>query len=363
MCKVSAPQSERPPEEVPHQSVFTFHHVPELDGLRGIAILLVIMGHSLQYSLTYEESGQGLSTLGVMLFFVLSGFLITSLLESESSRSGSIDLKRFYLRRAFRLTPAFSLFLAVIALLVAARAIVDVPWYEIGASAMYLRNIYGRSSSLGHLWSLSLEEQFYCMWPAVMRFAPAARVLTIAIAATALIAAWRMYAIYAELFPYESGVFYTRPWFRLDSILIGCCLSLAIAKRSYVRGALERVALSVHPLLAWAMLISWSIFGDRVSHVIDITVTMIGALVVVSQIVFCGSHAVSTMLRHRLLTTFGALSYSLYLWQQIFIVSGTSDWGLLKVFPFNLLIIVAISWVSYKCVEIPFLRLRNRFAT
>src|SRR5579862_3856713 len=92
---------------------FRFHHIPELDGFRGLAVLLVVVGHYVEYRLPANSHLAALPKLGVLLFFVLSGFLITGLLYRERLATGKINLRFFYIRRILRLAPAFLLFILV----------------------------------------------------------------------------------------------------------------------------------------------------------------------------------------------------------------------------------------------------------
>src|SRR5689334_13976989 len=150
-------------------------HLPGLDGLRALAVLAVLLYHA---NVSYAPGG----FLGVDLFFVLSGFLITSLLLGELRESGRVDLKRFWLRRARRLLPAVAVVIA--ATLVAAEllarddlvktradaiasALYVNNWHQIAASHSYFA-ASGRPSLLQHLWSLAVEEQFYLLWPLVL---------------------------------------------------------------------------------------------------------------------------------------------------------------------------------------------------
>src|SRR5260370_42706982 len=104
-------------------SEFKFRHYPELDGLRGLAVLLVVVGHALLSSRGIHSQ---LASLGVLLFFVLSGFLITGVLLNEKAARGRVNLSNFYLRRILRLAPALLMFLAIVTALIYRRAIVDV---------------------------------------------------------------------------------------------------------------------------------------------------------------------------------------------------------------------------------------------
>jgi peptidoglycan/LPS O-acetylase OafA/YrhL len=118
--------------------------------------------------------------------------------------------------------------------------IVDVPRYELVACVFYFRNVVGRSTSLAHLWSLSLEEQFYGLWPLLIgRVKSVRRMLIYAATLTALISIARMIAIESRHFDYNTGITYVRPWFRFDSILIGCCIALARAQSEVSASAFE----------------------------------------------------------------------------------------------------------------------------
>src|SRR5579884_2593834 len=197
-----------------------FGYYPQLDGMRGLSILLVLIGHA------YLQQLSRLGALGVMFFFVLSGFLITGLLCEESSTTGTVSLERFYTRRALRILPAFVVLVAVTSALIASGLITDVPWYTVAVSCLYLNDVFGTGQSLGHLWSLSLEEQFYLVWPLLMRTFSRRRMLPVACIAAAAIIMFRATAIHFEWWNYNSAVFYERPWFRFDSILAGCILAL-----------------------------------------------------------------------------------------------------------------------------------------
>ncbi len=151
---------------------FDFHEIPALDGFRGMAILCVIIGHFLQFhggSPELRGIAGSVAQTGVLLFFVLSGFLITGVLSRERSITGRVHLKDFYLRRVLRLGPALLLFLATTILLMSLGLITDVPKKELLECLFYARNFFGRSLSLSHIWSLSLEEQFYLIWPLTFR--------------------------------------------------------------------------------------------------------------------------------------------------------------------------------------------------
>ncbi len=143
-------------------SAWRLGHRPSLDAVRGIAILLVLAGH---FHLINEVA----ATVGVSLFFVLSGYLITALLLDERSVTSRIDFRRFYIRRARRLLPALVILLGVLAVAAWVRGDLDrwlpgaVPVALYVANWGYLAGVV--PPDLGHTWSLAIEEQFYLVWP------------------------------------------------------------------------------------------------------------------------------------------------------------------------------------------------------
>ena len=137
--------------------------IPSLDGWRGIAILLVLFDHIQmplfgRYARPWMQTGQH----GVTIFFVLSGFLITSKLIE-----GPINLRQFYIRRFFRLMPAAWIYLATLLFLNRMTGISFTTWPELHACLFFYRNMVDVPGPglAGHFWSLSLEEQFYLVWP------------------------------------------------------------------------------------------------------------------------------------------------------------------------------------------------------
>jgi len=337
---------------------FRFRHYGELDGLRGLAVLLVVLGHLLLFS---REGPSDLAALGVLLFFVLSGFLITGVLLNDKSARGRISLSNFYLRRVLRLAPALLIFLAVAAVLIFRRAIVDVPSYELIACVLYMRNIFGRSSSLGHLWSLSLEEQFYALWPCFVSRLSTRPLLFTAAAVTCGVAIARMVAIQGGWFDYNAAIVYMRPWFRFDSIMIGCCLCIATTDDVWRERARILVA-AIGPALAWLALLAWTAVAERIFPTVFLTVQTMLCVVVLGQLILCPTPVLSLIFTNALLRHLGRISYGLYLWQQLFIANPHSHWGVLQVFPINVVVSLTIAELSYWLVEVRFLKLKDSFA-
>jgi peptidoglycan/LPS O-acetylase OafA/YrhL len=140
--------------------------VPSLDGLCAISIVLVVLGHLASRHYIYWEFWHFYANTGVRIFFVISGYLITQILLREQGRTGTISLKDFYVRRAFRIFPAAFVFLAIVSVAFWH----ELRWYQIGTALLYLASLgVTQPWFFMHLWSLSVEEQFYLLWPGVLR--------------------------------------------------------------------------------------------------------------------------------------------------------------------------------------------------
>ena len=213
-------------------------YLPGLDGIRALAVLGVLLYHG---DLTWMQGG----FLGVDVFFVLSGFLITTLIVEEYNRSGRIDFKRFYLARARRLLPALLLMLVVVGMLAAfiyrdsaasfrADAIASLfyvtNWWYIFSDTSYFEAI-GRPPFLAHLWSLAVEEQFYLLWPAVvwllLRWRGRGAVFYVAIAGALASTAWMAFLAITNGYPQEADP--SRAYFGSDSHIMGLLLGAALA--------------------------------------------------------------------------------------------------------------------------------------
>src|SRR5439155_2931926 len=158
--------------------------IPSLDGLRAISITLVLVSHlagTRNFPLSATTGNfLGLGEFGVIVFFVISGFLITGLLLDELARTDRIRLGRFYFRRTLRIFPPYYMLIAVLAVAGAAGVIQLAP-HDVARTMTYTSNYYaGRSWFVGHTWSLSVEEQFYLLWPAVLLLAGTRRAFVIA---------------------------------------------------------------------------------------------------------------------------------------------------------------------------------------
>jgi peptidoglycan/LPS O-acetylase OafA/YrhL len=334
--------------------------IPALDGIRAVSIGFVLCAHSLGTGiLPMSSAAHALADVGVRSFFVLSGFLITTLLLRERARHGAISLRGFYLRRALRIVPAFYTYLAVLIVLRAA-GLVTASNGDLAFAGTYTMNFHAeRAWHVGHLWSLSVEEQFYLAWPLTLivlrtRSALVVAAAAIAIAPVVRLAAWAgwpaLRGLTDQMFP---CVF--------DALATGCVLAIA---RERLEGSERYRRLLDAP---WFWIIPIACLGARfvTSPWFDLGISMtLANLAIAVTIHRCVSRpvgAVAAVLEHPLAIRIGALSYSLYLWQQLFLNRHSTAW--ITAFPVNVLFAFAAAALSYRLIETPFLRISETLRT
>jgi len=295
-----------------------------LDFLRAIAVILVVVEHGLYTPAEgpWRQVVSGMSSLGVEIFFVLSGFLITGLLLDEHDRRGSIDFFEFYKRRLSRLMPAFYLFIASVAAIAWLRGR-TIDWAPFVASLLYVVNYYqgltgAKENVVAHCWSLAVEEQFYLLWPIVLALLLARR-LRLARTLVLLIAGvwiWR-----ASL--YLSGTASTSYLYRAletraDHLAVGCLLAVALRNAEW-RRRIE--AFCLRPLNA-LMVVAATALSARLDSAFPAYKYVAGfaiepcliALLISSTVGLAATAGrISRILNSALLTHVGKVSYGIYL--------------------------------------------------
>ncbi len=206
-------------------------YIPSLDGLRCIAILLVFLSHAMAIARVPRLVP---GNFGVTLFFFLSGYLITTLMRVEAERTGTVNIKLFYVRRALRIFPTFYLVLAATALYGWYDGVTD-PWFLLG-QVLHLTNYEliwaGWKAPIAPYtdvyWSLAVEEHFYLAFPAafvfMLRGNSRKRLAAWLLGTCGLVMLWRCYLVYALDVPHDRTYMATDT--RIDSILFGCVLAL-----------------------------------------------------------------------------------------------------------------------------------------
>jgi peptidoglycan/LPS O-acetylase OafA/YrhL len=340
------------------KSESTNGRLPSLDGLRAISIVMVILGH-LSGTRGFRQVDLGIGNyahLGVVVFFVISGFLITSLLISEEAARRRISLKLFYARRTLRIFPASYAYLITLSLLCCGGAI-KLPLINLVCAFTYTINyLPNHAWQVGHLWSLSVEEQFYLLWPfgfAVLK-ARKGRWAAICVMIVAVISrvANRLFLV--------GTPFHDLPMFPMvaDSLATGCVLALSRNWLEKKRWYLQLF----HPIpsILLVVVILWlnRLAGYTLVNVFGTSVINIAVGLLIHRSVYHHSDAVGKLLNWRPLTFVGVLSYSLYLWQQLFL--DRSSMSSFNAFPQNVVLAVGAAFASYYLIERPLLGFRRR---
>ena len=331
-------------------------YIPSLNGLRALSICLVLLGHlSGTRHFTTVDLGIGdYPNLGVIVFFVISGFLITSLLNKEREKTGRVSLKLFYARRALRIFPAAYLFIACTSLLWASGLIHLHPadlWHAVSYTVNYEAF---RSWQVGHLWSLSVEEQFYLLWPCAYAFLGPRRAVWVAVGLLFLGPVARV----ADWIVFRRTPYYDLEMFPMlaDSLAAGCLLASTRSWLERQNWYLRLFQPGYSVLLFGMMLLANRWLDYTPMRVLGMSFVNIALAVLIHRAVYRPHDWVGRILNWKPVAWVGVLSYSLYLWQQLFINRNSTAW--LNAFPQNLLLAVLTAVVSYFLLEKPLLKLR-----
>jgi len=356
------------------------NHYPALDGLRGVAILLVVFLHNFRF-MNYFFFGW----LGVDLFFVLSGFLITDILLNTLGKPHF--LKNFYMRRVLRIFPLYYLTLIICLLILPhiKSLNLNLDYYTNNQVWLwlYLQNwLYVFKEPFGtqmllHLWSLAVEEQFYLIWPVTILLIRKPKILFGIVTAVLLIVAITRFAIWTykiEELAYSSLYTFTR----IDGICIGCMLALLMRIRP---DFLKKFT----PLIVFALaILNFGFYFLNYQHsyalpyLAFIGYTTFAMLfgILVYEAVAGKSKIINFLLNNRILKFFGKISYGLYVYhwpvyilllpffQNLFINKGIVSNRNAEIGSSVIVTIIAviISLISYHYFERYFLKLKNRFA-
>ncbi len=328
-----------------------------LDGLRGISVLLVIFSHGLVWDrigVDSEWTRRALSAnVGVSVFFVLSGFLITLLLIEERRRTGTISIRNFYVRRTLRIFPLY--FLAVsFVLLVHLMGLIHLAPCTIAYAYTYLVNLAPNDcsfSSYSHFWSLSVEEHFYLIWPTLFLLPPAAVVF---VSAIFILGA---HALGTSLFASFAGMYEIGRWtFPAATPIVYGCLAAFVASSPNVHTMLPKWWENV---LLYVAVVAFIFAGHGApSFVLYGSITIVVLFIYRHQ----GS-ALTRVLEWAPLAYIGLISYGLYVWQGVF--TGNGPYRDFASFPppldVGLLITAIVAPLSYAFFERPILRLKSRW--
>ncbi|MBK9178122.1 MAG: acyltransferase [Acidimicrobiales bacterium] len=348
---------------------FHLGYRPELDGLRAVAVLAVMAFHA---GLSFAAGG----FLGVDVFFVLSGFLITSLLLEERQVRGGIALGRFYARRALRLFPALVLVVVACLLwtgLAESSAVFVQTAKDAGITAVYAMNWIAALTDrpllglLEHTWSLAIEEQFYLVWPLTLlvllggRRTPRAVLVfcTVALVGAPLL----RFALLDG--PGTYARVYNGLDTRADALLAGCLVATLYTLRLLPGPRALRPWLQVlGGAAAVALLVLFRYSArDLFLYRWGLTLATVSAAVLIAALAAAPGGLLARPLRLRPVVWVGRISYGLYLWHwPVFVIAnqGRLGWGLWPTTALRVALTFAFATASFYLWERPFLRLKSR---
>jgi len=353
--------------------------LPGLDGLRGIAVLAVIIYHA---DVSLLVGG----FLGVDVFFVLSGFLITTLLIDELTQTNTVDRARFYMRRIRRLFPAlflvlfFSVLVSGLFVLDAAYHVRrDLPWaitFVLNWSYLFFEQSYfvniSRPPLLQHLWSLSVEEQFYVIWPILLvalykvrigNLAPRVKIFFVSAALAIASTAWMIHLSVTNGFPIPNDP--SRVYFGTDThamgLLVGCAAA-ALWRYEKLNARLtpdRAAALNAIGLVSLAVLAYFFVFVSELNEFLYRGGFLVLSLLTASLVLIAAHPGLKfgAILGNPVLKWFGDRSYGIYLWHwPIFVLmrSGIDiQWSEPIAFTAKIAIVLVVADLSYRFVEMP----------
>jgi peptidoglycan/LPS O-acetylase OafA/YrhL len=336
-------------------------NIPSLDGLRAVSVGMVVAAHMngvLAQKIPFIPFWLYIfwGALGVQTFFVISGFLITRLLLKELQATGTVSLGRFYFRRALRIFPPFYAYLAV-ALVLTLTGVFAGELRAFIVAGTYTSNYLGGGSELlEHTWSLSLEEQFYLLWPAALVLLGTKKSIKLAIWVILLSPLSRIVTYY--LAPSHRALLNGMLHTGLDSIMFGCLLALLWHNvrfnqfvQPFVRGWVA--ALSALFVLILGPVLQ-SHFRGSYGLVIGFTLNAICLSQILLYVVRVPNSGLGWLLNTRVLRHLGVISYGLYLWQHMFTRPNS-----VRFVPWNLVAILVCAELSHWLIERPSFWLRD----
>lgn len=346
-------------------------HLPELDSLRGLAILAVLFFHGMAPVQNAKLSPLGkilfatsqYGWVGVNLFFVLSGFLITGILLDSRHRHDYY--RRFYIRRALRILPA--LYALLVVLLIGRW----INWQFLLLSAVFLANtapLIGVPLLYGPLWSLAVEEHFYLLWPALVRTVSPRRLVLMLAAIFLITPLFREMGFALARHPHNFVSLYT--WSNLDGLALGALLAIYVRQSWFRRQQLSWTALPVF-LIGASALVLVSEF-PRFEPAFSASACNLASAGLLSCALLIGTSRRSFLVDRPMLKFFGFISYGLYLvhllgyrlaeilfshWYPRLISSGRPTTAMFLRFLAGTVISIVIAYASRRSLEEKFLRM------
>lgn len=340
-------------------------YLPGLDGLRGISIIMVISSHLAMYTPLMEYFN---GAIGVEIFFVISGFLITSLLLKEKVKRGTVSFKNFYIRRILRIVPVAYLFLLVLMML-NTRLQLGISLKSFIASFLYIRNVPFKNTYdwyTSHFWSLSVEEQFYISFPFFIvaktnKFIIGAAVIILTVPLLVILGFNNVWIFYSNhIVHVVTFIIIVLLGKGTTSILVGSLYAILLFKKVIVIDKLRS-----NYFVSFGFLIFSFLVLMRISYLHTEYLSVILFPVIIGYVILLNlkeKNLLRYFLDSALLTKIGVLSYSLYIWQQLF--TTTQKWNLFKysdTMVVRVFLLFLVSFISYYFFEKFFLRYKAKF--
>lgn len=344
---------------------FPLGYRPTLDGIRGVAILFVMMFHSSVYSL----SG---GFIGVDIFFVLSGFLISTLIILEFKASGTFNFKHFYIRRVIRLMPAMLLLLTGIW----AGVFIFNQYFKTSPSVMFSATLYTLfysanwalalnltpwPAAIDHFWSLAVEEQFYLFWPFLLYLMLKNKwkshyIIYTLLLAILLVVIWRSYLWYNDA---NFGRCYFATDTRVSGLLIGCLLAIFISEGriEFTRRIYKVIRLAAYlSLIILLIALFYANNGFSLMYFGGFELAALLSMFLIAGLLFKPEPLFEAVFKFKPLVWIGRISYGLYLWHGVvfyFISKMSFPFKQIRFFTFSLEIGLSIlaATISFYLIE------------
>ncbi|MCO5259106.1 MAG: acyltransferase [Crocinitomicaceae bacterium] len=341
-------------------------YIKGFNAVRAFSVLLVVLTH-LDLSDWIPNTDFVMSRVwpmmsgefGVLTFFVLSGYLITSILLHEKEKNGRISLKNFYIRRALRLFPPLILFFVLMGIVYTAGYMSDAV-YSVLYGVFYLYNYVPRTiyfSEMGHLWSLGVEEQFYILWPLILLYVKKLEMVKrIGYVLIAISCVFAFVVAYYALFQN----YYPTRWFipASTSIIVGCLMAILNFTQP---DKARKWALSPYTFLLILLTYSFTLYVPPIFVSLGFFFRSIAVGLVLLIIVHSQDKKWVNVLEFKPLAYIGIISYGIYIYQGFFLRTGGGSEIWFQKFPLNIILAVALAIVSYEFIEKPILKFKKKF--
>ena len=344
--------------------------IPTLDGWRGFAVIAVILYHGRSGFFNDDSVLMRLSAhgyLGVNLFFAISGFLICGLLLKEYEKDGDINLRRFYLRRCFRILPPYYAVVAAICVL-SILGVIRVNYSDLPSCLLFYRNYTPLGTDFrggwytAHFWSLAIEEHFYLIWPILLLAVKPKRAGKVAFLLAMAVFAWRVLESHFGWFAsvLSPADLLTRTDTMMDALLWGCLAAIYFPE-------IVRFTARIRFSQLWLPILATLLVVEKLHApgLVVLHAVLMPALVL--STVLQPASLLGRVLEWRPLRWLGTLSYSVYLWQMLFLpelasVRSNEVFRYLQQPPLNLVAILTMACLSRYLIEVPMTRLGHRLS-